>query len=165
MATHHRYRRHRSWVRRVKRILLTPFYIVANIFIGLKDALDQTLLFLGLKPGIRRSHNKDFERAGRESAPRMLRVDTAAAAKLNKAHQERATESIAAELWEKRVLARNSNAAKELREEMTNDARSVSSGSVISHLAKMNRKSKSQPPSDETDSKTIPDGPAKESAP
>lgn len=162
MARHRRHSRHSKRFWHVKKILLTPFYIIADICIGLKDALDQTLLFFGLKKEIRGSYNRDFEKAGRESSPRMLRVDSAAASNLNKAHLERTTESIEAEAWEKRLLARNSAAAKELREEMTSDARSVSSGSVVSHLAKMNRKAEAKSSTDASTPEAAPDEPSKE---
>ena len=50
-------------------------------------------------------------------------------------------------------------AAKELREELETEAKSVSSGSVVGHLAKMNRKSESEAKTDDsaTEEKAAPD--------
>ena len=107
-----RRRKRKSPLRRVKKILLMPFYVFANTLIGLKDVLDQTLLFLGITKGVRRRRNKDFERAGRESFPRIHEVDATAAAKLQKVHLERASESLNAGLRERRLLAGRGAAAK-----------------------------------------------------
>ncbi|MEM9411328.1 MAG: hypothetical protein AAGA30_09460 [Planctomycetota bacterium] len=125
--------------RRLKRVLLWPFYVVANTFVALRDALDQILIFIGLKGRGRRRRNKDFERAGRE-VPNIESYDSRAAANLDRADQVRDKEILRQVIYENRMLRKNTKEAKELREEMISDNLSVSQGQSINHLAEMNRR-------------------------
>ena len=147
--------RRKSKFRKLKRILLAPFYALAYNVISLKDTFQQAMSSLGLSRDIPRHRNRDFERAGKESSlPPM--VDRAATANLNNATKVRQDEIANAAIVENRLLKGRGEKSKEFREQKAKEKTSVSQGNVISHLARMQQKSKQKenadPDSDSADS-------------
>ncbi len=131
---------HRSQrrMRKLKRICLAPYHALVNLSYSVLDVLETIISFIGLRRRSRR-RNKDFDRAGRESFFQPT-VDSAAAAELNKADRIRDQEIISQVKYENRVLRRNNDEARELKQAMEEDSLSFSQGAAINHLAEVNRR-------------------------
>lgn len=130
--------------RRLKWLLKSPYIALMGIVSALRDSLDTLLQILGLKAGgVPRRRNRDFERAGRER-PRVDGYDANALRNLEKSDQQRDREILDRIAYENRTLRKNDKEGEQLRQMMIEESRSVSQGSSISHLAKMNQREKAR---------------------
>ena len=138
----------RSLYRQIQKGLLVPVHIAINLGVSLRDLFQVSLAFFGVHPQIKKSRNVDFDRAGRVSLQKP-RLDLKAELNLRRAHSVREREIVNQVRFENRMLSRdNCVQAEKFREEMKSESVSVSSGAIVNHLAKVQRRHSDPPKSD-----------------